>query len=531
MTSAPVRVEDARVPLRDGVALAADVVRPDDRRRRPVLLVRTPYSRQGLREAHDPVGWARAGWAVVLQDVRGRFHSEGDFQPFHQEVADGADTVAWCAAQPWSDGTVAMTGGSYNGATQWLAALARPPALKAIAPLLSAAGIREWFAPGGAPEHAFPVAWALMMAASRPGVDKAEARRLLALARDWHGLLRLAPGDPTLSALHEDLRRWGDPGDREFWAPLDVPFGQLDLPAWHLTGWYDLFCEGALDTYVAMATGAATPQARRSQRLVVGPWSHTTLWQQATPEVDFGIDANGVVRGLPGEMLRFLRAGVAGREPRGGVTVFVMGANRWRHLPAWPPASTPGTWFLGAATGANGVAGDGRLLAGPPARGEDHLDHDPADPVPTRGGRILLPVLPMPGPMDQREVEGRPDVLVYTGDPLRRPLTVIGTVRARLTVAASAQRVDLAVKLCDVDPSGRSVDVVDAVVRRDVTAGRAKAVDVRVGSTAYRFAPGHRLRLTIAASNFPRYAPLPAARLTLRYGGARPPALTLPLAT
>lgn len=531
--TAPVRVIDTVIPMRDGVRLAADVAVPDDGERHPILLVRSPYSRQSLRETHDPIGHARNGWAVVLQDVRGRFDSEGEFSPFHQEIDDGADTVAWCAAQPWSDGRVAMTGASYNGATQWLAAMARPPALKALAPVVTATNYRdELFSIGGAPEHAFPAGWAFMLAATRPKIAKSELRSMIKMAEDWSALLRLPPGNETLAARLPDYARWSDLADRDYWRRIDASRAhqRIDVPAYHLGGWYDLFCEGTLNTYVGMTSSAATERARRSQRLVVGPWTHSGLFLQAAAEVDFGIHAVGAMAGLPAEMWDFLAAAVEGRDVPTGAKVFVMGENRWHEFPRWPLPCEPTTFYLSATTAANGVGGDGTLATSAPERGCDSWLHDPRNPVPNRGGRTLQPVLPPAGPMDQRPVEERDDVLVYTSQPLRRGLRVIGNIVADLTVASTGDRADVTVKLCDVHPDGRSINIVDSIRRSDFTPGRPRRIRVDVGSTAHRFNRGHRIRVEVASSNFPRFACLPEARQTILYGTARPSLITLPVA-
>lgn len=522
------------MPLRDGVLLACDVVRPDDVARHPVLLVRTPYSRAGLREYYDPINWARHGWAVVFQDVRGRFDSEGSFRPFHQEVADGVDTVAWCAAQPWSTGRVAMAGPSYNGATQWLAAIGQPPALGAIAPAVTGTDFRDtFFYEGGVLRNAFPVSWAAMLAASRPGIRKAEARPLVRLADDWPAVLRGGPGRDLVAAAFPDLDRWSAYDDDAYWGPIDASraYRKLDLPAWHLAGWYDIFCEGTLAAYAGMSAYARTDYARRSQRLVVGPWTHAGLYVPNTAEVDFGLAANGLAEGLPDEMRAFLSAALDRRETKSGARVFVMGRNKWLDLLSWPPPSTPAELHLTSATRANGLDGDGRLVwDGPVSCGEGSYRHDPADPVANRGGRSLSPVLPLAGPMDQRPVEQRDDILVYTTDPLRRDVTVVGTITASIAFTSTAERADVMVKVCDVHPDGRAINVVDGARRIDLTPGRVRSVDVRVGSTAMTFQRGHRIRVEVASSNFPHLSLLePAAVQTVRYGGRRPSTITLPV--
>lgn len=496
------RVLDVRVPMRDGVELATDVTLVEDGQPHPALLVRTPYSRAGVRAAHDPVALARSGWAVVLQDVRGRFDSEGSFRPFAQEVEDGFDAVGWCAEQPWCDGRVAMTGMSYNGATQWLAAVARPPALKAIAPSVIGPDLLASFAyKGGAFCQGFLSTWAIALAAS--GRDTEAAARAVELFAQWPQLLEADSGRGALADVLPEYARWF-PRQEDYWALVDVGsrLSELDLPVWRLAGWYDLFCEETIDGYVRMADHARSPQ-----RLIIGPWTHAAMHVSTTPELDFGLQATGADLAL--EVDAFLKAGLEGEPARAGVTVFVMGENRWHDLDSWPPPSMPTTLHLTA---------DQALSASAPADAQLTWTHDPASPVPTRGGRTLQAGLPMAGPVDQRPIEDRPDVLVFTSDELREDLTVIGTVTAQLDVSSTQDSFDLVLKVCDVHPDGRSLTVVDSIQRATAPAGTRQDVDVRVGSTAIRFGRGHRIRVLLASSDFPQFNLLPRAAQTLFLG-------------
>lgn len=499
------RVLDVRVPMRDGVELATDVTVMGDGEPRPALLVRTPYSRAGVRGVHDPIGNARAGWAVVLQDVRGRGESGGAFSPFIQEVDDGFDTVEWCARQPWCDGRVAMTGLSYNGAVQWLAALDRPPALKAIAPSVIPADLAGDFAfNGGAFCQGFLSTWALALAAS--GCEPERAASAFELFAQWPQLLREESGRAALAEILPDYARWV-PRQEEYWAPVDVGarLGELDLPAWRLAGWYDLFCEGTIDGYVKMVDHARSPQ-----RLIVGPWSHLTMGAATSGELDFGLAATGVH--LSTEVEPFLRAAIDDSMATAGVTVFVMGENTWRDLDSWPPPATSTALHLTT---------DGVLTASAPEHAQLSWRHDPTDPVPTRGGRILQSGIPLAGPVDQRPIEVRPDVFVWTSDELEGDLTVIGPVTAQLDIRSSAPTYDLTVKVCDVHPDGRSMNVVDAVQRTTAPAGGRRTVEVHVGSTAMQFQRGHRIRVLVASSDFPQYDLLPESQQTLFVGSSR----------
>jgi putative CocE/NonD family hydrolase len=474
--------------MRDGVLLATDVVVADDGRPHPVLLVRTPYSRASLREGYDPVQLARSGWAVVLQDVRGRIDSEGEFRAFAQEVEDGYDTLEWCTQQEWCDGRVVMAGASYNGATQWLAAASGHPALKAIAPAVIGSDLRAHFCyQGDVLQEGLRAGWAIAIAGS--GKDPELAADAVAAVVEWPEALH----DPDrFSRLLPEYATWRD-DDELWWKSTSVPVRELALPAWHLTGWYDVFCEGSLETYAEALAGGAP------QRLVVGPWAHVNLYQQLVGDVDFGGAAQGLALGLPAQMQQFLRAALDGEDVPTGAAVFVMGENAWRELPAWPPTTTPLRWTFSEQGVLSACA----------------WQHDPADPVPTHGGRTLLGPLPPAGPVDQRPVHQRDDVVVWTSEVLNEDLCVMGTLLLEVLLTSSSAQADLCATLCDVHPDGRVLNVVDGVLRDVGAPGEARALEVRVGSTAMVFRAGHRLALALSSSSWPRFDLSPAGSVAI----------------
>lgn len=519
------------MPLPDGARLLTEVTAPDDGERHPVLLIRTPYGRAFLRWIHDPISIAREGWAVVLQDVRGRNGSDGDFDAMFQEAADGKAAVDWCASQPWSDGTVAMAGGSYQGFTQWAAALERPQALRAIAPAITTPFIGEGrLRQGGAFRVGSWALWGLLLAAGGTGGSRAAERRAGKALAHWHDLVSHPTNVDAISLVVPAFRRWLEADRTLLASPRPAQLARIEVAGYHLGGWHDPYCEGTIAGYTALAHGARSDAVRRAQRLVVGPWSHMPQFVQSVGELDFGPEANAAARGIPQEQLAFLRDAAAGREVKTGASIFVMGRNRWLELETWPPPTTELPLFLAADAPSNSLHGGGRLLTSPPGRsGVDRYRHDPSDPVPTRGGRNLLGGLPPAGPVDQRPVEARDDVLVYTSEPLRTSITAIGVVRAQLRFASSAPRADVTVKLVDVHPDGRAFNVVDSVQRVELTPGRARRVEVVLGSTAMTFARGHRIRIEIASSNWPHLDCLAAADQTVHWGGRSGSRLLLPL--
>jgi len=513
-------VRQTVMQTRDGVALATDVWLPGNGEQRPVMLLRSPYGIDG-GAGLDPQGWVDKGWVVVLQDVRGRYRSEGTFNPFHQEICDGADAVHWSASQPWSDGRVVTVGMSYVGGTQWLAASTGPAPLRAISPVLCGPDVREGWMYESRAFKGLTTNWSLNIAASRPGVGADELERIAEL-RAGH-LTEHRGQEQRVAAVFPPYQRFLDYDDARFWQELDVTrrFGRMDVAGYHTAGWYDVFCEGGIAGYTGMRAAAASEYARTSQRLVIGPWSHASVYGSVTGSVDFGPQANGFAQGFPEELNALLTNSLDRREVPTGVSAFVMGAGRWAHLPDWPPPSTATELLLDSSEG------EGRLvLAAPAVSGEDRFTHDPRDPVPSHGGRTLGEALM--GPWDQRDIEARRDVLVYTTDPLETEEWVMGEVRASVWFSTTAPEADVVVKLVDVLPDGRALNVVEGA-RRILGGSRAQLVELKVGSTAHCFVPGHRIRVEIASASFPRIALAPAGQQTVFRGGRTPSSITLPV--
>lgn len=569
---------DRHVPvaMRDGTVLRADVWRPDDGARHPVLLQRSPYGKSPGRVSIvdaglDPLRAVEHGYAVVVQDTRGRFASDGDFDPFHHERADGADTIAWAAAQPWSDGAVGMYGGSYFGATQLLAAADAPPALRAITPVVTASEYFDgWTYQGGAFQLGFVLFWTLSALAPaeilrRPPAERLRLEALLAelLADPWSTYRRLPLDD--LGGLEELIpyySEWLDHDTRDEWWRETAPnerYSSVATPALHVGGWYDIFVAGTIENFTRLRTEAATEDARQRQRLFVGPWSHAS-YGDIIGDVEFGpaaawdsFDTTAWHLAWFDEHLRGLESGDS------PVRIFLMGANTWLHESEWPPAGVAlQDWHLHSRGSANTSGGDGALSRTPPEDEQpDTFTYDPADPVPTHGGATLIPgflVGLCTGALDQQDVERRHDVLVYTSDPLEHDLDVIGSVEAILHVSTSGADTDYTAKLVDVHPDGRAYLICDgirALRHRDalerpspVAPGETYELTIGLGPTANRFKRGHRVRLEVSSSNFPRFARNPnngvaptkateadltPARQVVHHDAARPSRLVLPV--
>jgi uncharacterized protein len=529
--------KDLMVTTRDGVGLSTDVYRRSDDGRYPTLIQRVPYDKELpslVNGWFDVIRAVRAGFAVVVQDCRGRYQSAGEFEPFVHEGRDGADTVAWAAAQSWSTGAVAMVGGSYMGATQWLAALEAPPALRAIAPAVTSHQYYDsWIYQNGAFCLGFALHWTISNLAPDTARRMAATSEREALFEAMEHMPRVFAQLPVSDAPELDgpapyYREWlRHPSFDEYWqrtAPSEG-YGRVVVPALNIGGWYDVFLKGTLANYRGMRARGGSAEARTGQRLVIGPWAHgaQTGW---FPERFFGVTSGTESADLTGLQLQWLRERLA-PEPTGPsnatkpVRLFVMGIDRWRDEDDWPLPDTRFTdFYLHSAGRANTAGGDGVLDGALPGdEPPDRYSYDPRDPVPTVGGAAFLPghtVAANSGPRDQRAVEGRPDVLCYTSAPMVEALEVTGSVELHLFVSSDRLDTDFTGKLVDVHPDGRSENLCEGILRcryrnsasrpELLEPGTVYELTVDLVATSNVFRPGHRIRLQVSSSNFPRFA-------------------------
>jgi putative CocE/NonD family hydrolase len=522
--------------LRDGTITYVDVYRPDADGAFPALLQRTPYDKTVARSL-DAVRAAMRGYAVLIQDVRGRHSSDGEFYTFVNEADDGYDSVEWAAAQPWCNGKVGMYGASYVGATQWLAAKAKPPALAAIAPAVTASDYHEgWTWQGGAFELGFNLSW--VFGALTTGNWNNISNRLFLQPRQLDVLIESK--DNLMAAYsHLPMRELSDlegglapyyydwldhPEYDDYWKGVCIEESHADItvPAFNQGAWYDIFLGGTIRNFTRMRELGATEEARRGQRLVIGPWTHGGLSDTVSGEFNFGTRAAGTFQDLQGQLLRFYDYwlhgednGVPDDKP---VTIFVMGENIWRSEDEWPlERAQVVDYYLHSEGKANTLNGDGRLSPEPPRReAPDVYVYNPIDPVPTRGGPLCcdLGFVP-PGAYDQRLVEARSDVLVYTTPPLESYMEVTGPITVTLYASSSAQDTDFTAKLVDVGPDGYARNLTEGIIRARYRTPRTPANPIEPGqvymyeidllATSNLFKKGHRIRLEVSSSNFPRF--------------------------
>lgn len=507
------------VPMRDGTILRADVYTPEGDGPWPVLLSRTPYGRDTPDHlvVLEPVRAAQKGFIVVHQDTRSRGASDGEWMPFRHEYDDGYDTVEWAARLPKANGRVGMFGGSYVGNVQWMAAAAQPPSLGAISPMVT------WCEPmdglygrGGAIEWGLELVWSTIMAgewlAKSPAFPPEEKARLAGeLLADIDGVVEggywdlpvtrsstldkyKAPGLGAIRAIEEP--------ETVAWCRVAGQHGRIDVPSLNWAGWYDIFLQGTLDNYVAMAS------AGKDARLLVGPWTHG-IFRDPIGDLCFGSAASRLYAPVHPHgdtndfQLAWFRRHLAPDAdislPETPVRIFVMGRNEWRDEPVWPLAR--------ARTERHHLRRDGSLTLEAPIAGEEAstFAYDPANPVPTVGGPLVMaPAFPA-GPLDQAKVEARDDVLVFTSAPLEEELEVTGRIRVVLHTQSSAPSTDWVARLCDVHPDGRSIILSDGITRVTSGADRAGRHEIDLWSTSNVFLPGHRIRVHVTSSCFPRW--------------------------
>lgn len=559
--AAPTRYEvaiQANVPvkMRDGVTLIADIYRPKAQGKFPVLLTRTPYNR---RDPMTGTFLASHGYVVVLQDTRGRFDSGGEFYPFQYESNDGYDTIEWAAALDVSNGMVGMFGGSYVGATQMLAAIAKPPHLKAIFPYVTASEYYDgWTYQNGAWMQAFSSTWTT-------GLAQDTLRRKAAGMSNFGEWVKQLPveeykliGQPTVADVAPYFRDWIEhERSDDYWKRWKISdhYSELDIKALHSGGWHDIFLKGSIGNYVGMRKSAATPEARGNQRLLVGPWAHAaTSAEGKIGDVTFGkqavLDMNGTIVKWMDYALKGVKNEFAGDSP---VRIFVMGENVWRDEKEFPLARTQYTkHYFHSTKGANTAGGDGSLSTkAPGAEKPDTFEYDPANPVPTVGGRLCCGGT-MPGPFSQQPNESRADVLVFSTPVLERDVEVTGYITVELFAASSAVDTDFTALIADVDANGYARFLTDGIVRARyrnsteraelIEPGKPYKYTIDLWATSNVFKAGHRIRVYISSSNFPRFnrnlntgeptmkgTKMVKARQTIYHDAEHPSAIVLPI--
>ena len=499
----PVNAFDVAVPMRDGVHLSANIFRPAASARYPAILLRTPY---GKGDAITPAyqSFVNHGYVVIVQDVRGRYRSGGTFEPINQEVNDSDDTLNWIARQPWSDGGVGMYGGSYLGIAQWKAAMTQNPHLKAIFPYV--AGDDDYrdrfYSTGGAMKIGHRLLWIEENLRAGGFMPPSFSSYVQALP------VRMA--DVITTGHH--LAVWhtiaNHPSYDDFWKGVSVRehLKDIHIPVYSVGGWYDNYVESDLDAFTLHH------KVSPDDRIMIGPWAH--VFSATFAGVNYGKDSLVPLR--PEQLRWFDRwlKNAPAPEHAAPVRLFVMGVNKWRDEEDWPLARARGVKFY--LDGGNLLGNKPDKRTGSNSNEADEYIYDPRNPVPSMGGAVCCDAKIFPwGPLDQRQVEKRADVLSYSTTPLASGIEVTGAIKVVLFVSSTAVDTDFTAKLVDVFPDGKSRNLSDGLLRmryRDsleipklMTPGEVYKVTVDTGVTSNVFLAGHRIRVEISSSNFPRF--------------------------
>jgi putative CocE/NonD family hydrolase len=543
------------VPMRDGVQLFADVYRPANGGRYPTLVIRTPYGTQregsGIHEKLPKL--AQAGYAVVNQDVRGRYESDGKWDPFRSEGPDGYDTIEWAAKQPWSNGKVCTEGGSYLGHVQWAAATLAPPSLVCAFPAVASTNIyANWITQGGAFRLSFNYGWGVVRMPNR-----------IMQPQYWHSgkdaapeltyekiLTHLPLRDGDLESGHAVVQHYRDWLTHEsydsYWKSIsdEEHFAKVKVPVHTSGGWFDIFLAGTINGYVGMRQHGGTPAARNGARMTIGAWGHGA--SQKYGDLDFGKANDEKLADYEARFFDHYLKGVDNgidREPP--VRLFYMGVNKWKSEQDWPiPGTKYTSWYL---------AEGGTLTAiAPSGSGSTAYSYDPANPVPTTGGNNCCGTPTAAGPKNQRTLEARKDIVGFTSEALTAPVAIAGPVKMMLHASTDGPDTDWMVKLIDVYPNGDAFPMAEGMLRARfrrgtdkpelLKANQAYEFTVDMVGTAVVFQPGHRIRVDVTSSNFPQFdrnpntgealgasAKVRVAQQTIHHSVAHPSHIVLPV--
>lgn len=502
---------NVEVPMRDGVNLSTDIYRPNKEGRFPVILVRTPYNKEKFEQ--NARYYSRGGYIVAVQDCRGRFASAGIWEPYINEPEDGYDTIEWLARQPWSTGKVGMIGESYAGRVQWWAARQRPPHLVTIVPNCSPPD----------PFYNIPYEYGVLYMIDSIGwLNKVETGR--GLGGDFRSLPVIDLDKALMGKENRHWRKWLDhPVNDEYWAPANFldHLKDVRIPVFHQSGWFDGDGIGTKLNYLRMVS-----HGHPHQKLILGPWGHTPYASRRVGDIDFGLAA---AIDLAREYLRWFDYWLKGQdngilnEPL--IRIFVMGSNKWLEGNTYPLERTRfEKWYLSSRGSANTSDGNGRLSPEFPAADSppDRYIYDPGDPTPApsclntpESKRYLgkgLEDLDLRQAYHAKISRSRRDILVYTSEPLTKPLTFAGPIEGVLYASSSCRDTDWFMRLMEVDKEGKIFELVEGKIRARYRQSTKKAVflnpgevyhyDIDMWHTGITVPAGHRLRVEVTSASF-----------------------------
>ena len=510
------RLLDVKIPMSDGVNLSCDIYLPVKNKKYPTILMRTPYSKNIDLLINRALGLVNNGYVCVIQDSRGRWDSDGEYYPFIYEGLDGYTTQEWIGNQPWSNGEIAMSGSSYGGSVQWASAPYDSKYLKTIAPRVICCDFYKGLLyPGGAFQLHVALTWGM----------RNNARTAQNINHyNWQDLFMNLPLIKTDEISGRNLKFWKDwiehPNYDEYWDKMNVEnqWSQITVPSLNMGGWYDLYSRDTFSNFNGLIKNAKTSDAKKS-KLIVGPWPHALSISTITGDVDFGADSMIDLDQLELRWFNYWLKGVDdGILDEPPIKIFIMGINKWREENEWPLKRTDfQNWNLHSNGKANSMFGDGVISTDLPNQEPmDIFEYNPDNPVETIGGTTCCSPEIVPwGPYDQRPVESREDVLCYTSEELTNDLEVTGPIKLVLYASSDSVNTDWTGKLVDVFESGFAMNLCDGIIRashrdsftnpKPIIPGQVYKYEIDLGVTANVFKKGHRIRLEISSSNFPKF--------------------------
>jgi len=518
--------KNVMVPMKDGIKLATDIYLPSSEKEKtfPALINRTPYNKDRVENSKEINAYVNAGYVVVIQDVRGRYHSEGTFIPYEYETEDGLELFNWVKKQSWSNGIFGTFGLSYHGGTQWLPATKNPEGLKAMAPMITFDDLFNGSAYYDGAKVLHDLRWTV--ADIIPDImerAKKAGEKVTVSVPEVYNCLEKIPlaSDEAVKLYGKYYLDWMKHNTfDDFWKKFSPKehYNDITVPTLNISGWYDIFVPSTLNNYMGMKKNGGSEIARNNSYLIMGPWSHLNFSGKMNG-FDFGSEASENSFDLLGIKVAWYDHWLK-NKPKNNllekpVKIFVMGENKWRNEDNWP---LPNTNYISYYFHSDGNANikNGLLSVNKPENEpSDHFIYDPMNPVPTIGGQVILPGEGAIGPRDQIKAEEREDVLVYETEILQNDITVIGPLIAKLYISSDCKDTDFTVKLTDVDEKNVSKLLSDGILRvryrnslektEFMEPGKIYEIKVNVAATANTFFKGHKIRVSISSSNFPRF--------------------------
>ena len=488
-------ITECTIPVGSGVFLNGDLYLPQEEKQLPVIIMRTPYGKHNISAVFNPLEIVRRGFALLVQNVRGRFESTGVFNPFLNEKIDGDATVEWLCNQKWCNKHIYALGVSYEGMTAIL--VGGNKNTNAIAPIMSTSNIfRDWFFENHFIKQGFVQSWSHSFAFTDNGnlLDYQDIDFVQQLASDIKKLYYGHMDDFPVSRYLDYYHSWIDEKDTLYWGKVKTSMlGNMNAATYYISGWYDIFCEGSIKQYFENSS-----RAPGHHRLVIGTWSHTELFGSVVGDIDFGIYS--LEKYSPMDIIDWFDKVENNTAKETDISLYVMGKNKWYCFKEMPKAQIQ-RYFLNRNN-------ENRTIDCISFSKKDEIDtfvFDCFRLVPTCGGRCIDAIPDaLGGPKYQRLIEERDDVLVYTSEVLDDDVTIIGEVKFSLSCSSSLEHMDYTVKLCDVDQDGNSVNILDSGVRIDTDADKTGIYCFSIGTVGHCFLNGHRIRCQISSSNFPR---------------------------